>query len=185
MNRFGAGITACLATIACAGSLGGCGTSHHTSETTSSTGAPRAGEYRFAGAAVRIAFPGSPGMEKDPAPLVAVMPKHTSVTAWVIGDVGALENYSYELVMAKFPTGSTTATIDTFLSSYAKAPNTTMFGTPALHEINTIPFSTGTRYSGITAFNVGQVLVMAVGLDSVRAEVVEFLESLQVVSPPG
>ena len=60
-----------------------------------------------------------------------------------------------------------------------------MFGTPALHEINTIPFSTGTRYSGITAFNVGQVLVMAVGLDSVRAEVVEFLESLQVVSPPG
>jgi hypothetical protein len=111
------------------------------------------------------------------------MPKHTSVSAWVIGDVGALENASYELVMATFPPGATTATIDAFLARYATAPNSRMFGTPALREISTIPFSGGTRYSGITAFNVGRVLVEAVGFDSVKADVVRFLGSLQVISP--
>jgi hypothetical protein len=181
MKRPGAGAAVCLAAIACAG-LGGCGTGRHSSATTSSAGTPRAAEYRVGGTAVRIAFPGSPGIESDPAPLVAVMPEHTSVTAWVIGDVGAFKNNSYELVMARFPPGSTTATIDDFLLSYAKAPNSKMFGTPALHEISTIPFSTGTRYSGITAFSVGPVLVMAVGFDSVRADVVGFLGSLELVS---
>jgi hypothetical protein len=181
MKRLGVG-GAFLTAVACAGCLTGCSSSHHTSPATT-TSSPRAGVYRVDGTAVGIAFPGSPGIERDPPPLTAILPKDTSVTAWNIGDVGSLKNDSYELVMATFPPGSTTTTIDNFLSGYASAPNSTMFGAPTLHELSAIPFSTGTRYSGITAFNVGRVLVMAVAFDSVRTDVARFLGSLQLVSP--
>jgi len=184
MRRPVAGIAASLALVACVGSLAGC-SGGHGSKTTTSTGAPKPGVYRVGTTAVRIAFPGSPKLQSDPAPLVAVLPKHATVTTWNVGDVGALKVHSYELVIATFPAGSTTTAIDDFLSRYAGTPNSTMFGSPALHEISTIPFATGTRYSGITAFNVGRVLVEAVGFDSVRADVVGFLGSLQLVSPHG
>jgi hypothetical protein len=178
------GVTfAALTTITCAAGLAGC-TSHHASATTTTTTIPaRAAVYRIGSTAVSIAFPGSPGIERDPPALAAILPAHTSVTTWDIGDVGALRDHSYELVMATFPPGSATTSIDRFLAGYASAPNTTMFGSPALHEVSTIPFSTGTRYSGITAFNIGRVLVMAVDFDSVKADVVRFLSSLQLVSP--
>ena len=183
MRRPGPGRAALLAVIAGAVGLAGCSSNH--SQTTSGTSAPRSAVYRVGTAAVRIAFPGSPTIEDNPPPLITLMPKHTSVTAWDIGDVGAFVDHSFELVMARFPPGSTTPTIDHFLSGYAEAPNSTMFGGPSLHELSTIPFSTGTRYSGITAFNVGRVLVMAVGFDSVQAAVVGFLGSLRRVSPSG
>jgi hypothetical protein len=182
-GRSGAGLAALLALVAGAAGLAGCSTNH--SQSTSSTNAPRGAVYRVGTTAVRIAFPGSPSVEDDPPPLVTLMPKHTVVTTWDIGDVGGFVDHSFELVMATFPPGSTTTTIDDFLSGYAEAPNSTMFGHPALHELSTIPFSAGTRYSGITAFNLGRVLVMAVGFDSVKAAVVGFLGSLQPVSAGG
>jgi hypothetical protein len=182
MERSVTGVAALLTLLACIAGLAGC-SSGHSSKSTTTTGAPRFGVYRFGTTAVRIAFPGSPKVQADPPPLAAILPKHARVTTWNVGDVGALEVHSYELVIAAFPAGSTTTTIDDFLSKYAGKPDSTMFGTPALHEVSTIPFSSGTRYSGITAFNVGRVLVEAVGFDSVRADVVGFLGSLQLVSP--
>jgi len=181
VNRSSAAFAVLVASTLCAAGLSGCGRSH-ASPTTTGTSAPRAAVYRVGTTAVRIAFPGVPRIGRDPASLVPVMPAHTSVTVWNIGDVGALQDNSYELVLASFPAGSTTTTIDDFLATYAKAPNAKMFGVPALREVNTIPFATGTRYSGITAFNVGLVLVMAVAFDSVRADVVRFLDSLQLQS---
>jgi hypothetical protein len=168
--------------IACVAALSGCSSPHSTG-TTTSTGVPRGAIYRIGTTAVRLAFAGSPTIERNPAQLVNVLPKGTSVTTWTIGNVGALNDNSYELVVATFPPGSTTATIDAFLTTYSSAPNSTMFGNPALHELSTIPFSTGTQYSGITAFSVGRVLVMAVAFDSVKADVVRFLASLHLVSP--
>lgn len=183
MKRSCCSLAAFLAMLTCAAGLAGC--SSHGSKTTTSTGARRSEVYRVGTTAIRIAFPGSADIERDPPALEALLPKHAIVTTWSVGDVGALKVHSYELVIATFPSGSPANAIDEFLSRYAGKPNSTMFGAPALREISTIPFSTGTRYSGITAFSAGRVLVEAVGFDSVRADVVAFLASLQLVSPHG
>ena len=154
-----------------------------TTTTPTSTLAPRAAVYRAGNVAVRVAFSGTPAVQADPPTLMALLPAHARVTSWSVGDVGALQVHSYELVMAMFPPGTTTGTIDAFLAGYAGKPNTVLYGRPGLQELSTIPFSSGDRYSGIMAFSVGRVLVMAVGYDDVRSNVRSWLDSLRLVSP--
>ena len=156
-----------------------------TTTTTTPTGTvvPRPAVYRTGDVAVRAAFPGTPVVETDPPTLMALLPARTSVTSWSVGDVGALQVHSYELVMATFPPGSPAVAIDTFLAGYAGKPNSRFEGRPALRELSTIPFSSGNRYSGIVAFSLGRVLVIAVAYDDVRASVERWLDSLQLVSP--
>jgi hypothetical protein len=170
-----------IAALAFAGTLTGCGS--HPATTTTTTVPSRSATYSFGGVTVRAAFPGTPQKTSDPLTLAALMPSHTSVTTWSIGDVGRLQVHSYELVMARFPVTATTATIDKFLSGYAGAPNLTLYGNPALHKVSTIPLSSGVRYSGITAFTSGRVLVMAVGFDAAKASVGKWLASVVLVSP--
>jgi hypothetical protein len=167
--------TACLA-------LAGC-SSHPKAVATTTTVAPRSGDYRVGNTTVRAAFPGTPTVQTNPVSLTAVFPAGTKLSAWSIGNVGALKVHSYELVLATFPEGSTTSTIDTFLSGYAGKPNTTRYGKPAVHTVSAIPLSTGTRYSGIAAFSVGRLLVIAVGYDDAPAPVARWLGSVQLVSP--
>jgi hypothetical protein len=151
---------------------------------TSSTVAAHASVYRMGTVAVSAAFSGTPVAESEPPTLAALLPPHSTVTAWSVGNLGAFVVHSYELVLATFPPGSTLATIDTFLRSYAGTPNTTRYGRPALRKLTPIPLSTGTRYSGITAFSVGRALVIAVGYDDVQATVAAFLASVRLVSSP-
>lgn len=154
-----------------------------TTTTTTTTLAPRSAVYRFGTVAVAAAFPGSPAMGSNPATLTALLPPHSSVIAWSVGDVGALLVHSYELVLARFPPGSTAGRIDAFLTSYGGRPNTRRYGRPALRKLSTIPLSSGTRYSGISAFSVGRVLVMAVAYDDVQAAVASWLDSVRLVTP--
>ncbi|MGA2209592.1 MAG: hypothetical protein ABSH30_08155 [Acidimicrobiales bacterium] len=161
--------------------LAGC--SGHPVATTTTTVPSRSATYSFGGVTVRAAFPGTPLKTSDPLTLAALMPPHTSVTTWTIGDVGRLQVHSYELVMARFPVTATTASIDRFLTGYAGTPNLTRYGNPALQKFSTIPLSGGTRYSGITAFTSGRVLVMAVGFDATKASVTDWLASVVLVSP--
>jgi hypothetical protein len=140
--------------------------------------------------AVRISFPGTPVMQVNPPTLTALLPAGTKATSWSVGDLGALQVHSYELVMATFPPGSTVADLDRFLAHYDGTPNTTLYGRPALRKLSTIPSSgpssspssNGNDFSGITAFSVGRVLVIAVGYDDVQANVKIWLDSLKLVS---
>jgi hypothetical protein len=132
--------------------------------------------------AVRISFPGIPVMQVNPPTLTALLPAGTKATSWSVGDLGALQVHSYELVMATFPPGSTVADLDRFLAHYDGTPNTTLYGRPALRKLSTIPSSNGNDFSGITAFSVGRVLVIAVGYDDVQANVKIWLDSLELVS---
>lgn len=185
MRRTGSGVTAALLAVSCL-SLAGCSShSRPTSTTAATTTLPATpAVYRAGKLAVTAAFSGHPLAQTSPTTLALLLPPHSKVTAWNVGDVGALVVHSYELVLATFPPGSTLATIDTFLRSYAGQPNTTLYGRPALRKLTTIPLSTGTRYSGITAFSVGRALVIAVGYDDVQAEVAAFLASVRLVSSP-
>jgi hypothetical protein len=132
--------------------------------------------------AVRISFPGTPVMQVNPPTLTALLPAGTKATSWSVGDLGALQVHSYELVMATFPPGSTVADLDRFLAHYDGTPNTTLYGRPALRKLSTIPSSNGNDFSGITAFSAGRVLVIAVGYDDVQANVKIWLDSLKLVS---
>jgi hypothetical protein len=182
-HGFGAAGGAALVALALAGTLAAC--SSHPSTTTTTTSPSRTATYQLGGVTVRAAFPGTPLKTSDPLTLAALMPPRTSVTTWSIGDVGRLQVHSYELVLARFPATATTATIDKFLTGYAGAPNLTLYGNPALHKVSTIPLSGGVRYSGITAFTSGRVLVMAVGFDAAKASVADWLASVVLVSPSG
>jgi hypothetical protein len=153
-----------------------------TTASTPSTVAARPSVYRMGAIAVSAAFSGTPAVQTDPPTLAALLPPHSMVTAWSVGDLGALVVHSYELVLATFPPGSTTTTIDRFLTGYAGRPNTTVYGEPGVRKLSTIPLSSGTRYSGIVAFSVGRVLVMAVGYDDVQSEVTAWLHSVHLVS---
>ena len=149
---------------------------------TSSTVAAHASVYRMGTVAVSAAFSGTPVAESEPPTLAALLPPHSTVTAWSVGNLGAFVVHSYELVLATFPPGSTTTTIDRFLTGYAGRPNTTLYGNPGVRKLSTIPFASGDRYSGIVAFSVGRVLVMAVGYDDVQSEVSAWIASVHLVS---
>ncbi|MGO8875678.1 MAG: hypothetical protein ACLQNG_07925 [Acidimicrobiales bacterium] len=185
MRRTGSGVTAALLAVSCLSLVGCSNHSTSTSSTAATTTLPAtAAVYRSGKLAVTAAVPGHRLAETSPATLALLLPPHSKVVAWSVGDVGALVVHSYELVLATFPPGSTLATIDTFLRSYAGTPNTTRYGRPALRKLTPIPLSTGTRYSGITAFSVGRALVIAVGYDDVQATVAAFLASVRLVSSP-
>lgn len=138
--------------------------------------------YRAEGVAVVAAFPGTPVRVADPATFAVVLPSGSRSVAWSIGDLGTLTVHSYELVIAAFPPGTSLGIIDDFLTHYGGKPDTTRYGRPGLHRLDTVPLSGATRYSGITAFSVGRVLVIAVGLDAGRAEVSAFTASVRLVA---
>ncbi len=145
------------------------------------TGAtPTARVYRADDVAVRAAFPGTPVRTSSPGTLGALLPPATTVTSWRVGDMALLRPPAYELVVADFPPGSNATTIDDFLTRYAGKPNTTVGGKPGLYRLSAIPQASGTDFSGIKAFSVGRVLVIAVGLDTARAPVVSWLESMRL-----
>lgn len=192
MTRPASGVAAGLLAVSCL-ALAACGSHAGTpppslrtqsgpSTGTSAVEAPRLAVYRFARVAVRVAFEGAPVMSMNPATLTPLLPDHTNVASWSVGDLGALEPPSYELVIASFPAGSSGTDLDRFLSRYAGEPNTTIHGRPGLHKLSVIPLASRKGYSGITAFSVGRVLVMAVGLDTARASLLRWLGSLQLVS---
>ncbi len=156
-----------------------------TSAPTSTSGgvAPTTGVYRAGNVEVRAAFPGTPVKSSSPGTLAALLPADTRVTSWRVGALALLRPPAYELVVADFPPGSNATTIDDFLARYAGKPNTTVAGDPGLYRLSAIPQASGTDYSGIKAISVGRVLVMAVGLDTARAPVVGWLNSLQLTRP--
>ncbi|MGD0084356.1 MAG: hypothetical protein ABSD78_14345 [Acidimicrobiales bacterium] len=159
-------------------------TSTTTTTTTTTVLAPaRPAVFRAGRVAVRISFPGSPTEQADPPSLVGIFPSGTSVTAWSVGNVGALELNSFELAIALLPASASGAEIDALMAKYFGQPNTALYGQPALHEISAIPVSGTTHYSGITAFRIGGVAVIAVGYGANRGVAAAFLASLQLISP--
>lgn len=175
---------AALGLAACLG-LTSCSSNASSTTTTTRVGPSRpatAAVYRSGSIAVEAAFPGTPRRQANPAPFALLLPAGSSSVAWSIGDLGALAVHSYELVIATFPPKTPLRIIDDFLTHYGGAPNTTRYGRPALHRLDSIPLSGGTRYSGITAFSLGTVLVIAVGFDSATDEVSAFTASVRLVS---
>jgi len=167
-------------------SSGGSTTTTTTELTTTTTVVlppPRPAVFRAGHVAVRISFPGSPSEQPDPASLVGIFPSGTSVTAWNVGNVGALEVNSFELAITLLPAGVPGAQVDAVMARYFGKPDTTLFGHPALREISTIPNDGTTDYSGIVAVRIGGIAVVAVAYGTTRTEITAFLDSLQLISP--
>ncbi len=173
-------VTGCLALAACSSAPASTATT--TTTATRPTTPAHPAVYRFGGVSVKAAFPGQPLRLAHPENFALLLPPGSSSVAWNIGDLGTLAVHSYELVIAAFPPKTPLRIIDDFLSHYGGTPNTTRYGRPALRQLNTVPLSGGVRYSGIAAFSVGTVLVMAVGLDTVAAEVSAFTSSVGLAS---
>ncbi len=136
--------------------------------------------YSFGATTLRIAIPGTPAQVTNPVSFRGLFPSHTSVVEWSYGDMSVPKAPSYELVVVTFKPGTSNATIMSDLASYAPDINTKLYGSNAVDEINFIPPS---DYSGIVAFAVRDALVLAVGYDTVRADVARFLSSLKLISP--
>ncbi|MHB1770491.1 MAG: hypothetical protein ACYCST_01890 [Acidimicrobiales bacterium] len=176
-------VVSCLTVTSCATRSTAPAAKASAPASTSRKGAPTAHDYRAGNLEVRAAFPGTPVRASSPGTLAVLLPADTRVTSWRVGALTLLRPPAYELVVADFPPGSNAATIDDFLTRYAGKPNTTVAGEPGLYRLSAIPQASGTDYSGIKAFSVGRVLVMAVGLDTARAPIVSWLGSLRLTRP--
>lgn len=168
-------LAAVVATLAMTAAVASAACSSTASAPTNET----ASEYTANGGTVSLAFPVKPSMVTDPVSFRGLFPQHSKATAWIFGDLNILKVHSYELALISFKPGTSATEITKELTSYAGPPTTTLYGRPALDEVNAIEGN----FSGIVAFSVRETLVIAVGYDSQKTEIQRFLRSLKLVSP--
>jgi hypothetical protein len=135
--------------------------------------------YSAFGLTVAAAFPGNPTHVPNPPALQGLFPGHTGVTSWSLGDLGSYKVGSYELAFVEYANGFPASSITSQLEGYdGGLANTTMYGRPALKEVS--PTKNG-RWGGSLAFSKGNVLVLALGYDSLKVPISHYIGSVRVV----